>query len=194
MGSSCAYFLHSSGNFRGSIAVVEPDPSYREAASTRSASSIRQQFSTPLNIALSVFGLDFLRAAPRLLQHAGTATDLNFVESTYLYLATSEGRRALEERVSVQQLLGSAGALARSRSPCRALSVAPHRGSGSGLRYGGGRRLVRWPHPARGAARSESQGRVCAIFGTASSDSSCRAGASPRRDCRPLGGFLAGMR
>ena len=62
MGSSCAYFLHSSGDFRGSIAVVEPDPSYREAASTRSASSIRQQFSTPLNIALSVFGLDFLRA------------------------------------------------------------------------------------------------------------------------------------
>jgi FAD-dependent oxidoreductase domain-containing protein 1 len=106
MGSSCAYFLHSSGDFRGSIAVVEPDPSYREAASTRSASSIRQQFSTPLNIALSVFGLDFLRAAPRLLQHAGTAPDLNFVESTYLYLATSEGRRALEERVSVQQLSG----------------------------------------------------------------------------------------
>ena len=30
--------------------MVEPDPSYREAASTRSASSIRQQFSTPVNI------------------------------------------------------------------------------------------------------------------------------------------------
>jgi glycine/D-amino acid oxidase-like deaminating enzyme len=106
MGSSCAYFLHSSGDFRGSIAVVEPDPSYREAASTRSASSIRQQFSTPLNIALSMFGLDFLRAAPRLLQQAGTVPDLSLVESTYLYLATSEGRRALEERVSVQQLSG----------------------------------------------------------------------------------------
>jgi FAD-dependent oxidoreductase domain-containing protein 1 len=106
MGSSCAYFLHSSGDFRGSIAVVEPDPSYREAASARSASSIRQQFSTPLNIALSVFGLDFLRAAPRLLQHGGTAPDLSLVESTYLYLATSGGRRALEERVSVQQLSG----------------------------------------------------------------------------------------
>jgi FAD-dependent oxidoreductase domain-containing protein 1 len=106
MGSSCAYFLHSSGDFHGSIAVVEPDPSYREAASTRSASSIRQQFSTPLNIALSVFGLDFLRATPRLLQHDGTAPDLSLVESTYLYLATAEGRRALEDRVSVQQLSG----------------------------------------------------------------------------------------
>ena len=37
MGSACAYFLHSTPEFRGSILVVEPDPSYRQAASTRSA-------------------------------------------------------------------------------------------------------------------------------------------------------------
>jgi FAD-dependent oxidoreductase domain-containing protein 1 len=103
MGSACAYFLRFLG-FSGSILVVEPDPSYRGAASTRSASSIRQQFSTPLNIALSAFGMDFLRDAPRRLQHAGIAPDMSLVESSYLFLATSLERRTLEQRVAIQQL------------------------------------------------------------------------------------------
>ncbi len=81
--------------------IVEPDPSYREAASTRSASSIRQQFSTPVNIQISAFGMEFLRDAPRRL--ADPALDLGLVESSYLYLATAEGREALEQRVAIQQ-------------------------------------------------------------------------------------------
>src|SRR5271165_4044142 len=103
MGSACAYFLHAEFDFRGSILVVEPDPSYRRAASTRSASSIRQQFSTPINIALSTFGMNFLREAPRRLQHAGIAADMGLVESSYLYLATAQGRSALERRVALQR-------------------------------------------------------------------------------------------
>jgi len=92
MGSSCAYFLHRDPDFRGSIAVVEPDPSYREAASSRSASSIRLQFSTPINIALSRFGMEFVRAG-----------DFGLVESTYLFLVTAQGRHALEQSVAAQQ-------------------------------------------------------------------------------------------
>jgi glycine/D-amino acid oxidase-like deaminating enzyme len=92
MGSACAYFLHTDADFRGSIAVVEPDPSYREAASSRSASSIRLQFSTPVNIALSRFGMDFVRAG-----------DFGLVESTYLFLATAQGRSALEQNVAAQR-------------------------------------------------------------------------------------------
>jgi glycine/D-amino acid oxidase-like deaminating enzyme len=95
IGSACAYYLHSHPHFRGSIAVVEPDPTYTYAASARSASSVRQQFSTPVNIALSAFGLDFLRQAPR------DATGL--VVSTYLYLATAAGRSSLEERSAIQR-------------------------------------------------------------------------------------------
>ena len=67
IGSACAYFLKSNADFASTILVVEPDPSYREAASTRSASSIRQQFSTPVNIQISAFGMEFLRDAPRRL-------------------------------------------------------------------------------------------------------------------------------
>jgi len=103
MGSACAYFLHAEFDFRGSVLVVEPDPSYRQAASTRSASSIRQQFSTPINIALSTFGMNFLRAAPRRLQHARIAADMGLVESSYLYLATPQGRSALEQRAALQR-------------------------------------------------------------------------------------------
>jgi FAD-dependent oxidoreductase domain-containing protein 1 len=101
IGSACAYFLASSADFFGDILVVEPDPSYREAASTRSASSIRQQFSTPLNIDISRFGMEFLRDAPRRL--ADPQLDLGLVESSYLYLATSQGRETLAARAAIQR-------------------------------------------------------------------------------------------
>lgn len=105
VGSACAYFLNSHPDFHGSILVVEPDPSYREAASARSASSIRLQFSTPINILLSSFGMRFLRDAPRLLRQADAAADLGLVESSYLYLATPAGRSVLENQVATQQSL-----------------------------------------------------------------------------------------
>jgi len=82
IGSACAYFLACCPDFSGEIQVVEPDPTYREAASTRSASSIRLQFSTPLNIDISRFGMEFLREAPRRLAEA--ELDLGLVQSSYL--------------------------------------------------------------------------------------------------------------
>ena len=101
VGSSCAYHLKCVLAFPGSVLVVEPDPAYREAASTRSASSIRLQFSTPINIALSEYGFAFLRDAPAQLRRA--TGDLGLVPSTYLYLATARGRASLEERASIQR-------------------------------------------------------------------------------------------
>ena len=62
VGSAIAYFLATEPAFAGTLVVVEPDPTYEFAASARSASSIRLQFSTPLNITLSAFGLEFLPA------------------------------------------------------------------------------------------------------------------------------------
>jgi FAD-dependent oxidoreductase domain-containing protein 1 len=104
IGSAVAYFL-AALNFRGSILVIEPDPTYREAASTRSASSIRQQFSSPINIRMSAFGMEFLRAVPRWLGGPGRPADVSLVESTYLYLATSRGQAALAERVETQRAM-----------------------------------------------------------------------------------------
>src|SRR5580704_7697415 len=68
VGSSIAYHLASHPAFRGEITVVERDPTYRIASSSLSASSIRQQFSTPLNIAMSRFGFEFLRTGGERLE------------------------------------------------------------------------------------------------------------------------------
>ena len=93
IGSSIAYFLASNPAFTGSIAVIERDSTYRTASSALSASSIRQQFSTPTNIALSRFGLEFLRGIGRTLVVDGEAPDVGFREPGYLFLAPYQGLR-----------------------------------------------------------------------------------------------------
>ena len=61
MGSSVAYHLLAEPAFRGRVLVVEKDPTYRRSASALSAASIRQQFSTAVNIRISLYGIAFLR-------------------------------------------------------------------------------------------------------------------------------------
>src|SRR5258707_1221752 len=86
MGSSIAWHLKSDPNFAGQVTVIERDPSYARASSALSASSIRQQFSTPLNIHLSRYGIGFLRRAPEIL-----GIDLGLKEPGYLFLASQAG-------------------------------------------------------------------------------------------------------
>lgn len=45
------------------VIVVEPDPTYARAASALSASSIRQQYSSRINVLASLHGIAFLRRA-----------------------------------------------------------------------------------------------------------------------------------
>ena len=59
IGAATACFL--ARDHHAAVTVLERDPSYRQASSALSASSIRQQFSTPINIALSQASLAFLR-------------------------------------------------------------------------------------------------------------------------------------
>jgi glycine/D-amino acid oxidase-like deaminating enzyme len=110
MGSAVAYHLRTLEP-RLSVLVVERDPRYLEASSALSASSIRQQFSTPVNIALSRHGLAFLRAAPELLAVDGERPDLPFEERGYLYLATPPGVATLRALNEVQRGCGADVAL-----------------------------------------------------------------------------------
>jgi sarcosine oxidase len=103
MGSSIAYHLRTDRNFTGSVTVVERDPSYARASSALSASSIRQQFSTPLNIHLSRYGLSFLRGAPELL-----GVDLGLKEPGYLFLASADGAAVLRANHVIQKGEGCA--------------------------------------------------------------------------------------
>jgi len=103
IGSACAYFLMQQSGWRGRVVVVEPDPTYRYAASALSASSIRQQFSSPINIRMSQFGIEFLRDLEAGELPGGDAAAIGLVESSYLYLATEAGLPALARNVAAQQ-------------------------------------------------------------------------------------------
>ncbi len=98
MGSSVAWHLAGDTAFTGTVTVVERDPTYATASSSLSASSIRQQFSTPLNIHLSRYGIGFLRRAPELL-----GVDLGLKEPGYLFLASPAGEAVLRANNAVQR-------------------------------------------------------------------------------------------
>jgi FAD-dependent oxidoreductase domain-containing protein 1 len=98
MGSSIAYHLKSDPGFAGKVVVIERDPAYTRASSALSASSIRQQFSTPLNIRLSRFGIGFLRKAHELV-----GVDLGLKEPGYLFLASAAGEAVLKANHAIQK-------------------------------------------------------------------------------------------
>ena len=104
VGSAVAYFLKRELGFPGTVALVEPDPTFRRAASMLSAASIRQQFSTPENIRLSRFGLEFLKGLPA--EH-GPEFDPQLREGGYLILATPEGAPTLAANHAIQRAEGA---------------------------------------------------------------------------------------
>ncbi len=93
------------------MTVVERDPTYAQSATALSAASIRQQFSTPLNVAISRFGIEFLRDARDHLGDPELPERMGLVENGYLFLAvTDAAARAMRASVAVQHA-GGAGTL-----------------------------------------------------------------------------------
>jgi len=102
MGSACAYFLAADPAFDGSIVVIERDPSYEFCVTGRSWGGFRQQFSTPENVRMSLFGIGFFREIATHLAVEGETPDLGFKEQGYLFLASESGRAQLEANCAVQ--------------------------------------------------------------------------------------------
>jgi glycine/D-amino acid oxidase-like deaminating enzyme len=92
LGCATAVFLKRLGGPRVQVQVVERDPTYAQASSVLSASSIRQQFSNAVNVRMSQFGLAWVRAL-----------DVGFVESGYLFLASAAGVPVLRHNHAVQR-------------------------------------------------------------------------------------------
>jgi glycine/D-amino acid oxidase-like deaminating enzyme len=107
MGSSVAHFLATNPDFSGRVTVVERDRSYTYAASARSTSGFRQQFSSSVNIALSRFSIDFLRDADRRLAIGEDRPGITLVENGYLYLGAAEHVPAFEANCDLQRCLGA---------------------------------------------------------------------------------------
>lgn len=106
MGAATACFL--ARDHGCAVTVLERDPSYARASSALSASSIRQQFSTPVNIALSAWSVAFLRRVGDELAVADERPGIGLVEHGYLYLATPQGVDALVANHAVQREAGAA--------------------------------------------------------------------------------------
>lgn len=103
IGSAIACFTLDDPAFRGSVTVIERDPTYAGASSALSASSIRQQFSTAINIEIGRFGIDYLRNLGSHLAVDGETPDIGLVEPGYLYLATTQGAHALRANHALQR-------------------------------------------------------------------------------------------
>ena len=117
IGSAIAFFLTQMAP-QQPVVVVERDPSYAQASSALSASSIRQQFSSPINIAISQFGIEFLRDIGARLQVGGERPDIGLVEAGYLYLASPAGEAVLRDNHAVQRGMGADVALLTPGALC----------------------------------------------------------------------------
>ena len=103
IGSAIACFTLGDPAFRGTVTVIERDPSYARASSALSASSIRQQFSTAVNIEIGRFGIEFLRRVGEYLAVDGERPEIGLVEPGYLYLASAQGASVLERNHALQR-------------------------------------------------------------------------------------------
>jgi FAD-dependent oxidoreductase domain-containing protein 1 len=103
VGSATAYYLKKNG-FVGSVAIIEKDTTYQFGCTGRSLGGIRQQFSTPENIKLSLFSLNLIR---NLKQEFGPEADVSFHENGYLMMASENDLSTLEENHRTQMAYGA---------------------------------------------------------------------------------------
>jgi len=110
MGSALAYWL-TRLDPTIAVTIIERDPSYTTASSALSAASIRQQFTTAVNIRISQQSMAFLRRAGDLLEVDGDRPDIALTERGYLYLVGAEGVEALRAAHAIQRAHGAEVAL-----------------------------------------------------------------------------------
>lgn len=108
MGSSCAYWLtrlHPGLD----VVVVEPDPTYARSATALSVASVRQQFSAPVNVEISRFGIGFIRDFQAQLGHDVGVPSLGLKENGYLFVTgRSENAAVMAELAAMQRDHGAA--------------------------------------------------------------------------------------
>ena len=106
-GSSTAYWLMSQPDFSGSVLVVERDPTYENSPSAKASGGIRQQFSTPENVQIGLFGAHFVKHIDEHLAVDDEPTGVIFREQGYLILATEEALPVLQANHAVQLAEGA---------------------------------------------------------------------------------------
>ena len=106
-GCATALFLAREPGFDGTVLVVERDPTYENAPSAKATGGFRQQFSTPENIRIGLFGVHFLKHIDEYLSIDGETPDVGFRENGYLLLATESMLPTMLDNNAVQRDLGA---------------------------------------------------------------------------------------
>jgi FAD-dependent oxidoreductase domain-containing protein 1 len=113
MGSSTAFWLkHFDPKLE--IAVIERDPTYRQASTSLSVGSFRQQFSRPENIQLSMYSSHFFanHLSSMLAVDGDVPPNISLVYGGYLLLASQgEGEANMRENYAIQKKFNAKVAL-----------------------------------------------------------------------------------
>ncbi|RZC41304.1 FAD-dependent oxidoreductase domain-containing protein 1 [Asbolus verrucosus] len=105
MGASVAYWLKekTGRNKNLKVVVIEKDPTYAQCSTSLSVGGIRQQFSVPENIQMSLFGAEFLKT---IKEKFGAEADISYTPNGYLILASASGMEQLMSNFNLQQEMG----------------------------------------------------------------------------------------
>ncbi len=112
VGSCVAYFLKQLAPAI-EVCVIEPDPTYEHCSTLRASGGVRVQFSRPENIAMSQFGIAFLREFPDAMRVDGRRAEVDWVEGGYLFVVPPHAMPVLEANHATQCRLGCDARLLR---------------------------------------------------------------------------------
>ncbi len=101
MGVSAAFWLTRMGVQR--VCVIEPDPTLARSSTALSVASIRQQFTNPVNVRISAFGIAFLRNLSDHIALPDVPRSIHLQENGYLFLAGTDDSAALMRKVATMQ-------------------------------------------------------------------------------------------
>ncbi len=106
IGSSIASRLRQKlGDAR--VVVVERDPTYARASSWLATGGIRQQFESPLNVAMAQYGTAFYRRFDQLTAACGHRSRAWFRQRGYLFLADASNAEQMELRYAARKASGA---------------------------------------------------------------------------------------
>ena len=105
IGCSVAHFLLAMAPGT-SVAVVEPDSTYEWASTPRASGGCRVQFTTPENIEMSLFSIDFIKSFAGTMSVEGGPAEVGWIEGGYLFIVPPGSAASLEANVARQVAMG----------------------------------------------------------------------------------------
>ncbi len=108
-GSSAAWFLSDDKDFDGSVLIIECDPTYEFASTSRTNSCMRQQFTAEINVKCSQFAADFVKNLRQYMGNDERVPKLEIQNFGYMYLADNKEFADILIESQAMQLAAGAG-------------------------------------------------------------------------------------